>query len=301
MNKLRICLTALALALVLLLALPLAAQAEDYVARDSLCMAVQSGQHNWRLDHYEDATCLHGKIEVDYCSQCGKKCRETISQPGPHTFPDTWDILQTATCTEAGEQIHYCTVCLNASETQPIPALGHSWDGGAVTTDPTCTSDGVRTYTCTRISVSGAPCGATRTESIPALGHQWDGGAVTTQPTCTAPGVKTYTCTRQGASGGPCGATKTESIPALGHAEQAIPGKAATCTETGLTEGSKCSRCGTVLKAQETIPALGHAPQAVPGKAATCTETGLTEGSKCSRCGATLKAQESIPALGHDW
>ncbi len=34
--------------------------------------------------------------------------------------------------------------------------------------------------------------------------------------------------------------------------------KAATCTETGLTAGSKCSVCGEVLTAQEVVPALGH-------------------------------------------
>ena len=50
-----------------------------------------------------------------------------------------------------------------------------------------------------------------------------------------------------------------EEIPALGHTEETIPGKAATCTETGLTDGVKCSVCGEILTAQEVIPALGHA------------------------------------------
>ena len=36
------------------------------------------------------------------------------------------------------------------------------------------------------------------------------------------------------------------------------PQKAATCTQTGLTEGSKCSVCGEMLQEQETIPALNH-------------------------------------------
>lgn len=47
--------------------------------------------------------------------------------------------------------------------------LGHDWDEGTVTTEPTCDHDGVRTYTCRR---SG--CGWTRTEAIPALGHDWE-------------------------------------------------------------------------------------------------------------------------------
>lgn len=143
-------------------------------------------------------------------------------------------------------------------------------------------------------------CGKSHNNIEPAPGHQWDEGKVTKEPTCTEAGERTYTCTRL-ITNIWCGATYTEAIPALGHDPETISGKAATCTESGLTEGSRCKRCGGTIKAQETIPALGHAAQAISGRAATCTEAGLSEGSKCTRCGATLKAQESIPALGHDW
>ena len=44
---------------------------------------------------------------------------------------------------------------------------------------------------------------------------------------------------------------------AEGHTEEIIPGKAATCTEDGLTDGKKCSVCGEILEKQQTIPA-GH-------------------------------------------
>ena len=83
------------------------------------------------------------------------------------------------------------------------------------------------------------------------------------------------------------------------HVEETIEGKAATCTETGLTDGKKCSVCQEVLQAQEVIAALGHTEVTVEGKAATCTETGLTEGKKCEVCQETLVAQEEISALGH--
>ena len=57
-----------------------------------------------------------------------------------------------------------------------------------------------------------------------------------------------------------CGETlkAQETIAALGHKEETVPGKAATCTATGLTDGVKCSVCGETLKAQETIPATGE-------------------------------------------
>ena len=73
---------------------------------------------------------------------------------------------------------------------------------------------------------------------------------------------------------------------------------AATCTETGLTEGSHCSVCNEVLKAQEEIPALGHKEVIDPKVEPTSTKTGLTEGKHCSICGEILVAQEEIPATG---
>ena len=112
------------------------------------------------------------------------------------------------------------------------------------------------------------------------------------KPTCTKGGQKTWECTL-------CGKKYTEKSRPLGHDPQPVAGKAPTCTETGLTDGIACGRCGEVLTPQETIPALGHQPETIPGKSPTCTETGLTDGQKCTRCGSVLKAQEIIPALGH--
>ncbi|MBE6951053.1 MAG: hypothetical protein E7451_06915, partial [Ruminococcaceae bacterium] len=120
--------------------------------------------------------------------------------------------------------------------------------------------------------------------------HQYE--AVVTAPTCTEGGYTTYTCS--------CGDSYVaDETPALGHTEEVIPGKDATCTEPGLTEGKKCAVCGEILVAQEEIAALGHTEEIIPGKDATCTEPGLTEGKKCAVCGEILVAQEEIPALGH--
>ena len=87
--------------------------------------------------------------------------------------------------------------------------------------------------------------------------------------------------------------------PVHTHTEEIIPAKAATCTESGLTEGKKCSTCGEILVKQETVAAKDHAEVEVPGKAATCTESGLTEGKKCSACGEILVKQETVAAKGH--
>ncbi|MGN0633627.1 MAG: leucine-rich repeat protein [Oscillospiraceae bacterium] len=103
---------------------------------------------------------------------------------------------------------------------------------------------------------------------------------VTKSATCTAAGERTYTCAE-------CGDTYTETISATGHTAVTDEAVAATCTADGKTEGSHCSVCGEVIKAQETVPATGHKFGAwKTTKKATCKETG-TQTRTCSACGKT--------------
>lgn len=76
---------------------------------------------------------------------------------------------------------------------------------------------------------------------------------------------------------------------------------AATCTETGLTEGKHCSVCNEVLVAQEEVAAKGHTEVVDEAVEATCTTAGKTAGKHCSVCEEVLVAQETVAALGHDW
>ena len=73
---------------------------------------------------------------------------------------------------------------------------------------------------------------------------------------------------------------------------------AATCTATGLTEGSHCSVCGEIIVAQTETPITEHTIVTDAAVAPTATTDGLTEGSHCSVCGEIIVAQEVIPALG---
>ena len=74
----------------------------------------------------------------------------------------------------------------------------------------------------------------------------------------------------------------------------------ATCTESGLTAGKKCSVCGEILEAQTEVPALDHDYKAVENtaKEATCTEAGKEADRKCSRCDSLIEGAV-IPATGH--
>lgn len=126
-----------------------------------------------------------------------------------------------ATCTEEGYTGDtWCSDCNTViANGTTISKVAHDYDS-EVTLDPTCTEDGVRTYTCKN-------CPHSYTETINATGHTWDNGKVTTAATCTKNGVMTYTCH--------CGATKTETIKATGHHwDNGKITKPATCTETGF-------------------------------------------------------------------
>lgn len=74
---------------------------------------------------------------------------------------------------------------------------------------------------------------------------------------------------------------------------------APTCTTSGMTQGSHCSTCNEVIKAQEFIKPFGHTEVVDQAVAPTCTESGKTQGSHCSTCSEVIKAQEFIKPFGH--
>ena len=71
-------------------------------------------------------------------------------------------VVTAPTCTEKGYTTHTCA-CGDSYVDTYVDALGHAWDNGKVTKEPTETETGVKTFTCTR-------CGETKTETIPATG-----------------------------------------------------------------------------------------------------------------------------------
>lgn len=115
------------------------------------------------------------------------------------------------------------------------------------------------------------------------------------EPTCTTPGSKaSCKCSDCDYS------TASEFRPALGHTEVSVKGKEATCTETGLTDGIKCSVCNEFIKEQTIIPKKDHKNDIdIPAIEATCTKTGLTAGKKCSACGNVTVSQTEIPIKPH--
>lgn len=136
--------------------------------------------------------------------------------------------------------------------------------------------------------------------TVGATGHTWDAGVVT-DATCTAQGYTTYTCTLDGEKL----VDNYTAIDPNNHTGLVTDAAVkATCTSTGLTEGSHCTACGKTVVAQDVIPVdSSNHTKVVTDNAVdpTCTDPGLTEGSHCEACKAVIVAQKEVPALKHDW
>ena len=189
-------------------------------------------------------------------------------------------ITKQPTCTSEGTKTKTCTQC-GATVTETIAKLSHSYTTTVVA--PTCTTNG---YTLHKCSVCGT---SYKDSTTKATGHSYGNSVVTKQPTCTSEGTKTKTCTK-------CNATVTEKLPAKGHTAVTDKGYPATCTTAGKTDGSHCSVCNTVIKVQTVINATGHKSSGwIVDKAASIGVKG-SKHKECTVCKKVLETAE-IPAL----
>ena len=327
---------------------------------------IQATDHSygaWKTT--EEATCTKTGSREHECSACGHKETETISALGhdivnheakaPTCTAVGWDAYDTctrcdyttyaeksatghtevvdaavaATCTATGlTEGKHCSVCKDVLVAQTVTkAAGHSWDSGKITTEATCTADGIKTYNCTN-------CTATKEETVKATGHNWsEDYTVDQKATCTSEGskskhcknncgqttdtqvieatghsygewttTKAATCTEAGSKAHKCtkcGNEETETISALGHDIEHHAAQAPTCTEKGWDAYDTCERCEYTTYVEQA--ATGHTEVVDSAVPATCTATGLTEGKHCSLCNEILTAQSKVEALGHNW
>ena len=89
--------------------------------------------------------------------------------------------------------------------------------------------------------------------------------------------------------------------PTHTHTWETVSAVEATCTDTGLTEGIRCSECGEWQKEQTVVPKKDHTPETIAAVSPTCTEDGKTEGKKCAVCGTVLEEPKTITKLGHKY
>ena len=276
----------------------------------------------------------HDYENVEWVSDANshwKKCKncETTSANGDHEWDGGEETLA-ATCTSEGSKHYTCTVC-SATKDEVIAKLAHDYEGaewlhdetshwkkcnncdatsfngdhawgeGVVTEDPTCTTEGVKTFTC--------ECSVTKTESVAVVPHDyedvdwsknedshwkeckkcgatsfnadhaWNDGVVTTEPTCTTEGVKTFTCE--------CGATKTAPIAKNDHSNE--------LKSDADNHWYECVNCGA------TSDHESHTwDEGTVDPAPSCTAEGKKT-YECTDAECTATKEEILNKLDHDY
>ena len=159
-----------------------------------------------------------------------------------YTFHAVWEQLphehnyvrqeRPATCTQDG-YVKYVCACGSSYNETVYPALGHDWDSGTVTKEPTATETGIRTYACTR-------CGETKTESIPVVSVDVTQMFTDVEKNWAYPGIQ-Y-CVTHGIMGGmgdgtfaPTGTTTRAQIVQILYNLEGTPAVSGTTPFTDLT------------------------------------------------------------------
>ena len=210
--------------------------------------------------HGGTATCTQRAT----CTVCGAEYGDALG----HDFTTSWTH-------DDNEHWKQCSRCDAKDDVSP-----HTWDSGTITTAPTCTKAGKKTYSCTK-------CDATKIEPIPATGHSWKSDW-TSDAT-----HHWHECANENCD-------VTDNAGKKGYAEHS--GGKATCTQNAVCEFCK-AEYGEKLPhdfTAETVDAK------YLKSAATCTEKAVYYKS-CAVCGLSSEgtADEATffsgNALDHDW
>ena len=271
-------------------------------AANTPTVSVHSCDNHWNDGKITiEPTCIKAGKKTFTCTICHNTKTEPVLKTDNHLNTEIRN-QKVATCKEAGYTGDtYCSDCgAKISSGQSIAKTeNHKWDDGKITTEPTCTKKGEKTFTCsicggtkiTKIHVTEhqhteirnkksatckeegytgdtccSDCGtiiSTGKSIAKTKNHKWDDGTITTEPTCTKKGEKTFTCSI-------CGNTKTTTINATGHSYgEYVIVKAPTNSEKGL-KSKTCSTCGKVYSV--TIPKVNSVTTPKKDSSETNTE-----------------------------
>ena len=191
---------------------------------------------------------------------CADHTLADIALPSGWTWKDS-----SVAVGEAGEKTF-------AAVFTPEDTLNYNTVEESVTVTVTAHTGG--TATCTHKAVCSV-CGMEYGELAP---HVFDQKVATaeylaSEATCTQKATYYYSCV--------CGEKGTETFEhgeLAEHTAVEIPAVEATCTQSGMTAGSKCSVCGEILVAPEEIAPLGHVDE--------------NDDELCDRCGFDMSIPE---------
>ena len=209
-----------------------------------------------------------------------------------HDFAVEFTVDVEATCTEAGSKSKHCSRCDAKTEVTEIPATGHSWDAGVVTTEPTYDAAGVKTYTC-------SICSQTKTEAIPQLTRPSTGGGGDSSSSTTPSAPTTSTETK------PDGSTTTTETKPDGTVTESNTSKpvtdasgntSQTTTETSTgKDGVTESKTETVTKPDGSASSTTESTTTKPDgtKTESTTETTINkDGSTASTTTSTTTGKD---------
>ena len=289
------------------------------------------------------STCTEPGEKTFTCSICRQTTKKESVPATGHNYASAWTTDIAATCEKTGTESRHCQNenCTATTEQRSIAALGHNWkdngdetaictrngckaththawDSGTITTEPTCTAQGERTYHCTY--EENGICTATKTEAVKKLGHRYI-LIKKEAPTCESDGILYGKCSR-------CSKTITQQDtknPALGHdwkdngdgtatcsregcgkkhthdLDSGTTTVAPTCTATGEKEYC-CTYINCPYKKTETLKATNHKNKETRnGEKTTCQKEGYTGDIYCKDCGILISSGKVTKKYDHDW
>lgn len=247
-------------------------------------------EHNWDTSTVtKDATHLEPGEIVRICSACGEVQQQMLPRLEEHTFDqqNTADayLVSPASCAGGAVYVYSCICGERGSETFAYgEAADHIWNGGAVTVQPTHTSAGEMTYTCT-------VCGAARTEAIPASAEHvfdqrnTDARYLKTSPSCTSGAVYYMSCQ--------CGEFSAEETFTVGEAMGHIFSDSWSTSQTHHWHVALC---------EHTSEVSGFGEHTWDQGVTTVQAGHVTDGKvvyTCSTCGFTR--EEVVPGDPHNF
>ena len=249
--------------------------------------------HTVVVDPEIPATCTEdGLTEGKSCSVCHEIIVAQEVIPAGHTIVDDPEVP--ATCTVNGLTAgKHCSECGTIIVAQEVIIASHT-----IVVDPaipaTCTEDGI---------TEGSHCSVCKEvivaqEVVSAYGHVLSERKENIVPaTCTTEG--SYDNVTYCSICNDFIDSEHIIVPVKDHTPVVDNAVEATCTATGLTEGSHCSICETIIVEQVVVPATDHTAVIDEAVEPTCTDSGLTEGSHCSICETIIVEQVVVPAKDH--
>ena len=148
-----------------------------------------TGQHTFNTGGQtitKEPTCTKEGTRTQKCTVCGKEFTNSIPAKG-HLYVST---VVKPTCTEQGYTVHSCfNGCGSSYKDSYTAALSHNFGSWTTTKQPTCTSEGTKTRTCSR-------CNKSETQTVPKLDHDYK--ATVIAPTTTSQGYTLHKCSRCG-------------------------------------------------------------------------------------------------------